>query len=138
GWLELDWDEGAISQRSRADRHQQGLERLLASGVAYRVSATAAEVKAWKAEHGAGRGYQGPSGDEAANAAGAIRLRLPESGETVVEDVIRGPVSFPNAATDDFVIARTDGSVLYNFAVAVDDAEMGIDLVIRGDDHLSN
>jgi glutamyl-tRNA synthetase len=68
----------------------------------------------------------------------AVRLRVPDEGETVVHDLIRGPVSFPNGPYDDFVIARGDGSVLYNFAVAVDDAEMGITDVVRGDDHLSN
>ncbi len=67
-----------------------------------------------------------------------MRLRVPDEGETVVHDLIRGPVSFPNRSYDDFVIARGDGSVLYNFAVAVDDAEMGITEVVRGDDHLSN
>ena len=134
-WLELDWDEGPVSQASRSERHQVALERLLASGTAYRDSATAKDVEAWKAEHGAGRGYRGePS--EAADA--AARLRVPDEGETVVEDLIRGPVSFPNRSYDDFVIARGDGSVLYNFAVAVDDAEMEITDVVRGDDHLSN
>ncbi len=67
-----------------------------------------------------------------------MRLRVPDDGETVVEDLIRGRVAFPNRSYDDFVIARGDGSVLYNFAVAVDDAEMGITEVVRGDDHLSN
>lgn len=139
-WLELDWDEGPISQVGRADRHTAALTKLIDSGAAYRDSAGAADVKAWKAEHGAGRGYRGPIDGEKTGPTegGAIRLRLPDRGETVVDDVLRGPVKFPNAATDDFVIARGDGSVLYNFAVAVDDAEMGIDLVIRGDDHLSN
>lgn len=136
-WLGLDWDQGPISQRSRADSHRRALERLLETGAAYRDSATAEDVKAWKVEHGAGRGYRGPTGDQSAGT-GAVRLRLPDEGETVVEDLIRGPVRFPNAAMDDFVIARADESVLYNFAVAVDDAEMGISLVIRGDDHLSN
>ena len=134
-WLELDWDEGPVSQASRSDRHQEALERLLESGAAYRDSATAKDVEAWKAEHGADRGYRGePSGEGGA----AVRLRVPDDGETVVEDLIRGPVSFPNRSYDDFVIARGDGSVLYNFAVAVDDAEMGITDVVRGDDHLSN
>jgi glutamyl-tRNA synthetase len=134
-WLELDWDEGPVSQASRSDRHQVALERLLESGAAYRDQATAKDVEAWKAEHGAGRGYRGePS--EAVDA--AVRLRVPDEGQTVVEDLIRGPVSFPNRSYDDFVIARGDGSVLYNFAVAVDDAEMGITDVVRGDDHLSN
>jgi glutamyl-tRNA synthetase len=134
-WLELDWDEGPVSQVERTERHEAALDRLLESGAAYRDTATAREVEAWKAEHGADRGYRGePVEDERA----AIRLRVPEEGETVVEDLIRGPVSFPNRSYDDFVIARADRSVLYNFAVAVDDAEMGITDVVRGDDHLSN
>jgi len=134
-WLELDWDIGPVSQFGRAERHREALEQLLGSGHAYRDHATAKEVEAWKAEHGAGRGYRGtPTDDPTA----AIRLRVPDEGETVVHDLIRGPVSFPNASYDDFVIARGDGTVLYNFAVAVDDAEMGITEVVRGDDHLSN
>ncbi len=134
-WLELDWDEGPISQVAREAEHRAALERLLESGAAYRDAATAEEVRAWKDEHGADRGYRGiPSGD----GSGAVRLRVPDKGETVVHDQIRGDVSFPNRSYDDFVIARGDGSVLYNFAVAVDDAEMGITDVIRGDDHLSN
>jgi glutamyl-tRNA synthetase len=134
-WLGLEWDEGPLSQAERAGAHRAALERLLESGVAYRDTAAAKEVEAWKAEHGAGRGYRGePSEDPGA----AVRLRVPDEGETVVEDLIRGPVSFPNRSYDDFVIARGDGSVLYNFAVAVDDAEMGITEVVRGDDHLSN
>jgi glutamyl-tRNA synthetase len=134
-WLELDWDEGPISQAGRAERHGEALQRLLDSGAAYRDPATAKDVEAWKAEHGTGRGYRGSASEEPG---AAIRLRVPDHGETVVEDLIRGPVSFPNPSYDDFVIARGDGSVLYNFAVAVDDAEMGITDVVRGDDHLSN
>jgi glutamyl-tRNA synthetase len=134
-WLELDWDEGPVSQASRAERHQAALQRLLASGAAYRDPATAKEVEVWKAEHGAGRGYRGQPSEEPG---AAVRLRVPDDGETVVNDLIRGRVSFPNRSYDDFVIARGDGSVLYNFAVAVDDAEMRITDVVRGDDHLSN
>ncbi len=134
-WLELDWDEGPISQAERAPRHKVALAKLLESGAAYRDAATAEDVRAWKERHGAGRGYRGePAEEEGA----AVRLRVPDEGETVVDDVIRGEVSFPNPSNDDFVIARGDGSVLYNFAVAVDDAEMGITDVVRGDDHLSN
>jgi glutamyl-tRNA synthetase len=134
-WLELDWDEGPISQASRADRHEAALRGLLDSGAAYRDTATAKDVEAWKAEHGADAGYRGSPSEEPG---AAIRLRVPNDGETVVEDLIRGPVRFPNRSYDDFVIARGDGSVLYNFAVAVDDAEMGVTDVVRGDDHLSN
>jgi glutamyl-tRNA synthetase len=134
-WLELDWDEGPLSQAERAESHAAALGRLLESGAAYRDLATAKDVETWKAEHGAGSGYRGTPTEEPG---AAIRLRVPEAGETVVEDLLRGPVAFPNASYDDFVIARGDGSVLYNFAVAVDDAEMGITEVVRGDDHLSN
>jgi glutamyl-tRNA synthetase len=133
-WLELDWDEGPISQYERADHHREALERLLESGAAYRDRATGDDVAAWKNEHG-NRGYRGePTDDPGA----AVRLRVPDEGDTVVADEIRGEVRFPNPSQDDFVIARGDGSVLYNFAVAVDDADMGITHVIRGDDHLSN
>ncbi len=134
-WLELDWDEGPVSQAARAERHRAALHRLLESGAAYRDPATAKDVEAWKAEHGADRGYRGEHSEEPG---AAIRLRVPDDGETVVDDLIRGPVRFPNRSYDDFVIARGDDSVLYNFAVAVDDAEMGITDVVRGDDHLSN
>jgi glutamyl-tRNA synthetase len=134
-WLELDWDGGPVSQASRSDLHAEALRQLLDSGAAYHDSATAKDVEAWKAKHGADRGYRGePAGD----GSGAVRLRVPDDGETIVHDLIRGPVKFPNRSYDDFVIARGDGSVLYNFAVAVDDAEMGITEVVRGDDHLSN
>jgi glutamyl-tRNA synthetase len=134
-WLELDWDIGPVSQAGRAEQHEAALRQLLESGHAYRDAATAKDVEAWKAEHGAGRGYRGRPTEEPG---AAVRLRVPDEGETVVHDLIRGPVAFPNASYDDFVIARGDGSVLYNFAVAVDDAEMDVTDVVRGDDHLSN
>ena len=133
-WLELDWDEGPVSQHERAQRHHEALERLLESGAAYRDSATGDDVSAWKREHG-NRGYRGEPSD---GPDAAVRLHVPDGGDTVVADEIRGEVRFPNDAQDEFVIARGDGSVLYNFAVAVDDADMGITHVIRGDDHLSN
>ena len=139
-WLELEWDGEPVSQADLADRHAEALEKLIASGAAYRDSATAEHVKAWKAERG-NRGYRGGGRDGNGNGAGegaAVRLRVPDEGDTVVTDLIRGEVRFPNEAADDFVIARADGTVLYNFAVAVDDAEMGITDVVRGDDHLSN
>lgn len=134
-WLELDWDEGPISQVGRAEAHADALGKLLDSGAAYRDSATADDVKAWKAEHGSDQGYRGTPSEDGT---GAVRLRVPDDGDTVVNDLIRGEVRFPNKSYDDFVIARGDGSVLYNFAVAVDDADMGVTEVIRGDDHLSN
>jgi glutamyl-tRNA synthetase len=132
-WLELDWDEGPVFQTERAERHAAALERLLSGGHAYHSSATADDVRSWKQRHGSERGFRGE-----AEASGAIRLRVPDDGETVVHDVIRGETRFPNANLDDPVIARADGSPLYNFAVAVDDLDAGITHVVRGEDHLSN
>ena len=132
-WLNLNWDEGPIFQSARAARHGEALAELLDSGHAYHSNATKDDVNAYKARHGADRGFRGE-----AEAAGAVRLRVPDDGETVVEDIIFGRTSFPNASMDDPVIARADGSVLYNFAVAVDDLDAGITHVVRGVDHLSN
>ncbi len=131
-WLELDWDEGPVFQSERAERHREALEQLLESGHAYRSEATGDDVKAWKAEHG-GRGYRGEAGDS-----GAVRLHVPDEGATAVDDVIRGETVFEHEHLDDPVIARADGSVLYNFAVAIDDLDAGITTVVRGEDHLSN
>ncbi|HEV2770681.1 MAG TPA: glutamate--tRNA ligase [Solirubrobacteraceae bacterium] len=133
GWLELGWDEGPILQSQRAERHAEVLEHLLADGHAYRSTATAEDVKAFKARHGAERGFRGEPERE-----GAVRLRVPDEGVTVVRDLIRGDTRFAHEPLDDVVIARADGSVLYNFAVAVDDLDAGITQVIRGEDHLSN
>src|ERR671920_1995341 len=106
-WLELDWDEGPLSQAERAPQHTEAIEQLLSGGHAYEDD-------------------------------GAVRLRVPEEGETVIHDQIRGDISTPNQAIKDFVIRRSDGSALYNLAVAVDDRDMGITQVIRGEDHISN
>ncbi len=132
-WLQLDWDEGPIFQSERAGRHAEALAQLLASGHAYHSNATAEDVKAWKERHGHERGFRG----EPQNS-GAVRLRVPDEGETVVDDVIRGATRFAHAHLDDPVIARADGSVLYNFAVAIDDLDARITHVVRGEDHLSN
>jgi glutamyl-tRNA synthetase len=132
-WLDLTYDEGPIFQSQRADRHQEVLGQLLESGHAYRSTATADDVKAYKQEHGADRGFRGAPEDT-----GAVRLRVPDKGVTVVHDVIRGDTAFEHVHLDDPVIARGDGSVLYNFAVAVDDLDAKISHVVRGEDHLSN
>jgi glutamyl-tRNA synthetase len=132
-WLGLDWDEGPISQVSRSDRHEEVVERLLAEGHAYRTTATADDVKAFKAEHGASRGFRGTDDGE-----GAVRLRVPDDAELVVRDLIRGDTVFRTEHMDDPVVARADGSALYNLAVAVDDLDAEITHVIRGEDHLSN
>jgi glutamyl-tRNA synthetase len=132
-WLQIDYDEGPISQVARSERHQQVLQQLLDGGHAYHSTATKAEVDAFKAQHGAERGFRGE-----AEASGAVRLRVPDAGETVVHDLIRGDTTFAHVHLDDPVIARADGSVLYNFAVAVDDLDAAITHVVRGEDHLSN
>jgi glutamyl-tRNA synthetase len=132
-WLELDYDEGPISQLSRTERHQELLGRLLEEGKAYRSTATGEDVKAYKEQHGADKGFRGEAESE-----GAVRLRVPDEGATVVHDVIRGDTVFQHVHMDDPVIARADLSVLYNFAVAVDDMDAGITHVVRGEDHLSN
>ena len=132
-WLELDWDEGPVFQSERGDRHDEALRALLESGRAYYSNATAEDVKAYKDRHGAERGFRGqPEAD------GAVRLRVPDEGATVVHDLIRGETRFEHVHLDDPVIARADGSVLYNFAVAIDDLDARITHVVRGEDHLSN
>jgi glutamyl-tRNA synthetase len=132
-WLGLDWDGDPVFQSQRADRHDEVLTGLLKEGKAYRSNATADDVKAYKAQHGDDRGFRGEPEED-----GAIRLRVPDEGDSVVEDLIRGTTTFRHAHLDDPVIARADGSVLYNFAVAVDDLDGGITHVVRGEDHLSN
>jgi glutamyl-tRNA synthetase len=135
-WLGLGYDEGPFRQTERAALYDAALARLLDSGAAYWDTAGAEDVK--RAKEGAGgAGYRGepvPQGTPGA----AVRLRVPDEGETVVSDVIRGESAFENRLLDDFVIARADRTPLYNFAVAVDDSDMQITHVVRGDDHLSN
>src|SRR3954451_1972170 len=132
-WLEIDYDEGPISQVSRSERHQEVLQQLLADGHAYRSNATAQDVKAYKEQHGSDAGFRGQDEGE-----GAIRLRVPDEGEPVVHDLIRGDTPFAHRHMDDPVIARGDGTALYNFAVAIDDLDSEVTHVIRGEDHLSN
>jgi glutamyl-tRNA synthetase len=132
-WLELDWDEGPVMQSARSERHREALAALLDSGRAYRSNASSEDVAAYKRAHGAERGFRGEG-----EAGGAVRLRVPDDGATIVHDVIRGDTRFEHTHMDDFVIARADGTVLYNFAVAIDDLDAGITHVIRGEDHLSN
>jgi glutamyl-tRNA synthetase len=132
-WLELDFDEGPISQVGNGERHRQALQQLLDEDRAYRSTATAEDVKAYKERHGTDRGFRGKP-----EAEGAVRLRVPDAGQSVVHDLIRGDTTFAHVHMDDPVIARADGSVLYNFAATVDDLDEGITHVIRGEDHLSN
>jgi glutamyl-tRNA synthetase len=131
-WLGIDWDEGPTYQSERADRHAEVVEQLVDGGHAYRSTAGPEEVKAFKERYG-NRGFRGE--DEGT---GATRLRVPDDGATVVNDVIRGESRFENALLDDLVIARADGTPVYHLAVVVDDADAGITHVVRGADHYSN
>jgi glutamyl-tRNA synthetase len=131
-WLGIDWDEGPIYQSANAERHAEVVQQLVDGGHAYRSTAGPDEVKAFKEQHGS-RGFRGK--DEGT---GATRLRVPDEGVTVVQDVIRGETAFENALLDDLVIARADGTPVYHLAVVVDDADAGITHVVRGADHYSN
>jgi len=132
-WLQLDWDVGPIMQSERSERHGQALQALLDAGLAYHSQADASDVRSYKERHGAERGFRGEP-----EARGAVRLRVGDEGQTVVHDAVRGETVFQHLHLDDPVIARADGSVLYNFAVAVDDMDAGITHVVRGEDHVSN
>src|SRR6201985_174341 len=132
-WLNLDYDEGPIFQSERAERHREALAKLLADGHAYHSTATADDVKVYKERHGFDRGFRGEPEES-----GAVRLHYPDEGDTFFDDIIRGEIRFANVSRDDPVIARDDGSVLYNFAVAVDDLDAGVTHVVRGEDHISN
>jgi glutamyl-tRNA synthetase len=131
-WLGIDFDGEPVFQSHRADRHAQIVEELLDGGHAYRSTAGPEEVKAFKEAHGS-RGFRGE--DEGT---GAVRLRVPDEGATLVVDVVRGETRFENALQDDLVIARADGTPVYHLAVVVDDHDAGITHVVRGADHYSN
>jgi glutamyl-tRNA synthetase len=145
-WLEITWDGDAISQFTRAARHREVAEAMLAAGAAYRCYATPDELKDMRDKaraEGKTRLYDGRWRDcEASQApAGvqpAIRLKVPLTGETVIEDQVQGRVVFQNENLDDFVLLRSDGTPTYMLAVVVDDHDMGITNIIRGDDHLTN
>ncbi|MEZ5842873.1 MAG: glutamate--tRNA ligase [Hyphomicrobiaceae bacterium] len=145
-WLELDWAGEPTFQYARADRHRAVAEELLASGHAYRCYLTPDELAAMRADAEAAKRpliIQSPwrERDPAEAPAGikpAIRLRTPRDGETVVEDKVQGTVRIPNKDLDDLIILRSDGNPTYNFAVVVDDHDMGVTHVIRGVDHLTN
>ncbi|MBB4210086.1 glutamyl-tRNA synthetase [Rhodothalassium salexigens DSM 2132] len=145
-WLGLDWDGEAVSQASRRDRHAEVAERLLAEGRAYRCYATQDELAAMRAAaEGTGKPWrydrrwrdrdpaEAPEG-----VAPVIRFRCPLDGETVIEDAVQGRVTVPNSDLHDLIIMRSDGTPTYMLSVVVDDHDMGVTHVIRGDDHLTN
>jgi len=142
-WLGLDWDEAPISQYARRDRHAEVAHALLASGGAYRCYMTSGEIEAARKQAiDEKRRFESPWRNADAAAAPdhpyTIRFRAPRDGATLVRDVVQGDVTFPNGALDDLIILRSDGAPTYNLAVVVDDRDMGVTHVIRGDDHLNN
>ncbi len=143
-WLELDWDEGPYRQSRRTDLYREAAQKLLSSGAAYRCTCTPEEVDAMRARaraEGKTPRYDGTCRDRYDKDPAmpfCLRLRAPDSGKTVVNDLLAGDVVFENSQLDDMVIVRTDGTPTYNFCVAIDDIDMQITHVIRGNDHLSN
>ncbi len=143
-WLGLSWDEEPVYQSRRAARHLEIAERLLAEGKAYRCYCTKEELEAMREEQrrrGEKPRYNGRCRhreDHPEDRPFVIRFKAPLAGETVVNDLVLGRVSFANAELDDLILVRSDGTPTYNLAVVVDDHDMGITHVIRGADHLSN
>jgi len=145
-WLGLGWDGDAVRQFERADRHREVAQLLLASGGAYRCYASAEELAQMReAQRLEGRPmrYDGrwrdrdPS-EAPPGVAPTIRLRARQDGETIVDDKVQGKVTFANKELDDLVLLRSDGNPTYMLAVVVDDHDMGVTHIIRGDDHLTN
>ena len=144
-WLGLDYDEGPFYQTQRFDRYREVIEQLLNEGKAYHCYCTREELEALRAAQMARkekprynrlhRDYKGPPRE---GVEPVIRFKNPIDGEVVIDDVIRGRIVISNDELDDLIIARADGSPTYNFCVVVDDMDMGISHVIRGDDHINN
>jgi glutamyl-tRNA synthetase len=145
-WLELDWDGEPVHQFARADRHAEVAAGLLEAGLAYRCYCTPeelAEMREQARAEGRPRLYDGRWRDRDASEAPAdippvIRFKAPRDGETVIDDAIQGRVSQNNAQLDDMILLRADGTPTYMLSVVVDDHDMAISHVIRGDDHLNN
>jgi glutamyl-tRNA synthetase len=143
-WAGLIQDEGPFFQTKRFDRYKEVIEEMLAEGTAYRCYCTKEELEQMRAQQTA-RGekprYDGRWRERTDSLPGApfvVRFKNPLTGEVVVDDVVHGPVVFQNSELDDLIIARSDGTPTYNFCVVVDDMDMQITHVIRGDDHLNN
>ena len=147
-WLNLDYDVGPVRQTDRLDRYQAAIDRLLADGKAYHCYASKEELEQlreaqmargekprydgrWRPERA--RGLTPP-----ASVKPVVRFRNPDDGDVGWNDLVKGPIAFSNTELDDLVIARGDGVPTYNFAVVVDDIDMAITHVLRGDDHVNN
>ncbi len=147
-WLSLDWDEGPFRQTDRFDVYRRYIERLVEEGKAYQCYCSPEELEQRRQEalaqgrpqkyDGRCRNLQRGQGVEESRGRAAVRFKMPQEGQTVVDDMIKGNVVFENNQLDDLIIMRSDGTPTYNFVVVVDDVDMKITHVIRGDDHLNN
>ncbi|MEZ5801455.1 MAG: glutamate--tRNA ligase, partial [Nitratireductor sp.] len=145
-WMGISWDGEPISQFERAARHKQVAEELVAMGKAYYCFASQQELEEMREKARAegrpprydGRWRDRDPSEAPAGAKGVIRIKAPQDGETVVDDQVQGVVRFPNKDLDDMVLLRSDGTPTYMLAVVVDDHDMGVTHIIRGDDHLTN
>ncbi len=145
-WLGLDHDQGPFYQTQRFDRYKEVIGDMLKAGTAYHCYCSKEELDAMRGAQQLakekprydGRCRHGKGPGPASGRAPVVRFKNPEDGATVVEDVVHGQVTFQNKELDDLIIARSDGTPTYNFCVVVDDADMGVTHVIRGDDHLNN
>ena len=145
-WLGLDWDGDPVSQSARRDRHAEVVQQLLDAGHAYRCYASPEELKDMREQQRAagqpvrydGRWRDRDPSEAPAGVDPVIRLKAPVDGETTVDDMVQGPVTVANAQLDDMILLRSDGSPTYMLSVVVDDHDMEITHVLRGDDHLTN
>ena len=142
-WLGLTWDEGPFFQAERVEIHRNLVKKLIDEGKAYYCTCTPEDLENKRKKalaEGRKPKYDGTCREKNLNKAAntVVRFRGPRMGATIVNDLIKGAISFQNEELDDLVIERADGYPTYNFAVVIDDAEMGITQVIRGDDHVNN
>jgi glutamyl-tRNA synthetase len=142
-WLGVDWDEGPYFQSERSEIYQQHIQQLLDAGRAYYCTCTPEALEAMRKKGMAAGGkpkYDGTCREKGLTRTenAVVRFKAPLAGTTVLEDVVKGNIVFQNTELDDFIIARSDGSPTYNFAVVMDDITMGINTIIRGDDHVMN
>lgn len=142
-WLRLDWDEGPYRQTDRFDVYRAYADRLIAEGKAYYCTCTPEELEERRQRALSANqpvAYDGRCRERIEKPAepAAVRFRMPREGQTIVNDLIKGPITFENSVLEDMVIVRSDGTPTYNFVVVVDDIDMKITHVIRGDDHVNN
>jgi glutamyl-tRNA synthetase len=145
-WLGLDWEGEPLFQHSHAERHRQVAEALLEKGLAYKCYSTPGELAQMREKaraEGRPPRYDGtwrdrPASDAPADTPFVVRFRAPQEGETLIDDKVQGQVRFANDQLDDLVLLRSDGSPTYMLSVVVDDHDMGVTHIIRGDDHLTN